>query len=466
MCQGGIYDHLGGGFARYAVEETWTVPHFEKMLYDNAQLIRLLTHAWQETREGLFAQRVQETIAWLLREMRVEARDGATAFASSLDADSPGPDGTSQEGAYYVWSAEEIDRLLGDEAERVKAHYDVSPEGNWEGKTILHRNHGAELAEEPPAPDRETEERLAEARQRLFEAREARPRPGRDDKVLSDWNGMLIAAMAFAGRVFEREEWIAAARGAFAFITRHLDAGQGRLYHAWRGERAAHVAGLDDYAWMAQAALQLYQLSGDEHDLAWARRWIAVADAHFWDHESGGYAMTADDGPDTRDLVARPKTAMDSAIPAGNGVMAKVLGEIFHLTGETAYAQRADALLRAFSGQVNERGLGMTSLLSALDVAERGQAVVLLESAPGQAGPLARAADSLSLPNRLMLPAGDGTGLDAEHPAAGKTVPEGASAAACVCTALSCSLALTSAAALDAHLRETRVRAKDSPASP
>src|SRR5216683_2997241 len=259
ISQGGIYDHLGGGYARYATDAHWLVPHFEKMLYDNAELVGLLTLVWEETRDPLYAQRVAETVGWLEREMVEEGG----AFASSLDADSE-----HEEGKFYVWSEAEIDAVLGERAALFKRFYDVTPEGNWEEKTILNRSRSPDLADE------ETEGELAVCRALLFRARADRVRPGWDDKVLADWNGMMISAMANAGLVFERPAWIELARGAFDFIRRHMVAADGRLLHSWRAGRARHPSSVDDYANLCRAALVLHEPTGSEDFLAQARGWV------------------------------------------------------------------------------------------------------------------------------------------------------------------------------------------------
>ena len=212
MCQGGIYDHLGGGFARYSTDARWLAPHFEKMLYDNAELVDLLTLVWQDTRNPLYRQRIEETIGWVEREMLTSGG----GFASSLDADSE-----HEEGKFYVWSEAEIDAVLGDRAALFKRFYDVTPEGNWEGHTILNR------ISTPALADDATEAELAICREMLLQARASRVRPGWDDKVLADWNGLMIAAMAEAGIVFERPDWVATARRAFDFIRREMTTAEG-----------------------------------------------------------------------------------------------------------------------------------------------------------------------------------------------------------------------------------------------
>ena len=250
ICQGGIYDHVGGGFARYSTDTRWLAPHFEKMLYDNAQLVDLLTLVWRDTRAPLFAARVAETIAWLTREMMAE--NGA--FAAALDADSDGV-----EGKFYVWTEREIDTLLGADAPAFNAAYDVTPQGNWEGHVILNR------IGRPFVP--EDEEHAAQCRDVLLQAREPRVHPGRDDKVLTVWNGLMIAALARAGAAFAEQDWTQHAARAFAAVVDCMswrdDAGHARLGHAWRAGRLQKTAMLDDYANMASAALALFETTAD-----------------------------------------------------------------------------------------------------------------------------------------------------------------------------------------------------------
>jgi len=226
ICQGGIYDHLGGGFSRYSVDEMWLAPHFEKMLYDNAELINMLTLVWQETRSPLYAARIAETVEWLKREM-IEEGGG---FASSLDADSEGV-----EGKFYVWSEAEIDTLLGDRSPKFKKIYDVDAHGNWEEKTILNRLHAMDLLDEA------TEADLSKDRRTLLEARARRIRPEKDNKVLADWNGLMISALAFASQVFQRPDWLDLAKTAYAFVTKSMII-DGRLRHSWCAGEARHPA--------------------------------------------------------------------------------------------------------------------------------------------------------------------------------------------------------------------------------
>jgi uncharacterized protein len=438
ISQGGIYDHLGGGFARYSVDARWLAPHFEKMLYDNSELVDLLTLVWQEVRDPLYAQRIAETIGWLEREMVT----GQGGFASSLDADSE-----HEEGKFYVWSAAEIDRLLGADAAVFKDFYDVTAEGNWEGKTILNRLHHPELA------DPETEALLARCRATLFAARAPRVRPGLDDKVLADWNGLMIAALANAGIAFDRPDWIALAERAFGFICVHMEAPGGRLYHSWRGGSARHPASVDDYANLCRAALALHEATFDRAYIDRARNWIAVLDRHYWDSAGGGYFFAADDTPG---LIARAKTASDAAVPAGNGTLVGVLARLAILTGDASYPVRADAVIRAFAGEVRRNFFPLATLINNAELAQKPVQIVLagdVEDAGFQA--LRRSVCEVSLPNRIVLAVAPGEDLPADHPAAGKGLV-GGKPAAYICEGPVCSSPVVVSQELVDALRKLR----------
>ena len=433
MCQGGIYDHLGGGFARYSTDQEWLVPHFEKMLYDNAQLIDLLTLVWQDTGEPLFAERVAETAGWLLREMIT----AGGAFAGTLDADSD-----HQEGRYYVWTAEEIEAVLGSEAARFGAVYDVAAHGNWEGETILNRRHALKYGE--PAD----EDHLGALRARLLAARDRRVRPARDDKVLADWNGLAIAALARAGLAFERPDWLAAAELAFARVCALLGE-EGRLRHSWCGGRAGHTGTLDDYAAMAEAALALYETDPRPELLERARQWEKLVDRHFWDSEEGGYFFTADDAEPT---LVRPRTVFDGATPGGNALMVGVLARLYHLTGIAGYRERAEAVVRACSGDLADNPVGLATLLNRSELPER--AVVITLAGPADAAEtraLCRAVMRVSLPDRVLLTVPPGTALPPHHPAAGK-IMVGGRPAAYICVGQTCGPPHTEPATLTAAL--------------
>jgi hypothetical protein len=437
MCQGGIYDHLGGGFARYSTDARWLVPHFEKMLYDNAELVDLLTLVWQETKSPLYRERIEETLGWVNREMATP--EGG--FASSLDADSE-----HEEGKFYVWSEAEIDNVLGDRAGLFKRFYDVTPEGNWEEKNILNRSKAPERA------DDHTERELADCRALLLRAREPRVRPGWDDKVLADWNGLMIAAMANAGVVFERPEWIETARRAFDFVRGEMTGADGRLLHGWRAGRARHPANVDDYADLCRAALALHEATGGEGFLSQARDWVAVLDRHYWDEAEGGYFFAA---KDTEGLIARAKTAADSAVPAGNGTLVGVLARLALLTGEEAYRRRAEAIVETFSGEVARNFFPLATFLNNTEFLARPLQIVLVgERGTPAFDALWRAVYGVSLTTRVVVALSPGSSLPTDHPAFGKGLVNG-KPAAYVCVGPVCSLPVTDPRVLTDRLTTT-----------
>ncbi|MBT5107838.1 MAG: thioredoxin domain-containing protein [Rhodospirillaceae bacterium] len=431
ICQGGIYDHLRGGFSRYSVDDRWLAPHFEKMLYDNAQLIDLLTLVWQETRAPLYEQRVAETIAWLMTEM---AAPGG-AFISALDADSEGV-----EGKYYVWTAAEIDEFLGVDAPLFRAFYDVTPEGNWEGKCILNRLAIQQFS------DTATEANLRRSREALLAHRAKRIPPGKDDKILADWNGLIIATLANAGLVFAKPEWVDAARRAFDFVQKSMT-NQDRLWHSWCDGKANHPATLDDYAAMARGALALFEATGDNGYLVHAEHWVSIADRHYRDHEGGGYFFAADDTPG---LITRTKTAHDNAVPSGNGMIANVFARLYFLTGNAAYYMKAEAIITAFSGAVTKNFFPLSTLLNSAEFLQSATQIVIVAHRD-DAVPLTRAVYDLSLPNRLVSIVEPQTTLPVNHPAHGKGQIDGAPTAY-VCQGAVCSAPVTEAESLKQSL--------------
>ena len=438
ICQGGIYDHLGGGFARYSVDARWLAPHFEKMLYDNAELVDLLTLVWQETNDPLYAQRVAETIAWLEREMAT----GEGGFASSLDADSE-----HEEGKFYVWTEAEIDAALGADASTFKEFYDVTPEGNWEGHTILNRLH------RPTPADSATEALLARCREKLFSVRAPRVRPGLDDKVLADWNGLMITALAHAGLAFERPEWIALAARAFAFIQQRLAAPDGRLFHSWRDGKARHPASIDDYANLCRAALALHEATQEEQYLAQARNWVAVLDRHYWDGAGGGYFFAADDTPG---LIARAKTAADAAVPAGNGTLVGALTHLAILTGDDSYQRGAEGIVRAFGGEVRKNFFPLATLIKNAEFAANPVQIVLVGETGDPSFDVLRATiRKISLPEHVLQIVAPGEELPAGHPAHGKGLVEG-KPAVYICKGRVCSLPIVALQQLVDSLAELR----------
>ncbi len=430
MAQGGIYDHLGGGFARYSVDAAWLVPHFEKMLYDNAQLLELLLLAWQGTGRPLFQQRIIETADWVLREMRAEGG----GFASTLDADSEG-----EEGKFYVWQAAEIDALLAEQAPRFKEIYGVTPHGNFEGRTILNR------LEYPDLLDDATELMLAQARQTLFHVRAGRVRPGWDDKVLADWNGLMITALAKAGFALDRPDWLEAACAAFAFVQDRMMWGEGRLWHAARAGQVSISGLLDDYAAMSRAALALYEVTGAEPYLHQARVWVDVVERHFRDDRDGAYFMTADDADP---LIIRPRHAHDAALPSGMGQLVEVLARLWFLTGEARYQDRASAVIDAVLPEVNDNFFPLATVLNAAAFLHNAVQVVVVGPLQAPASlALARQAACCGLPHLVLVRLPPDAALPENHPANGKGLVEN-HPAAYVCVGQSCTLPVTQPADL------------------
>jgi hypothetical protein len=417
MCEGGIYDHLGGGFSRYSVDERWLVPHFEKMLYDNAQLLELLALGWQRSERALFAQRARETVDWLAREMTTP--EGA--FCASLDADSEG-----EEGKFYVWSYDAVMRALGiTDGEFFARHYDVTAEGNFEGHTILNRLQRQERSQAD-------EDRLTLLRAKLMRLRDLRVRPGLDDKVLADWNGLMIAALVNAGVILSESAWIGMAERAFAFIAREMTRGE-RLGHSWRGGNLLLPGLASDYAAMIRAALALAEATGKDEYLQQAVTWQRAFDAHYGNAETGGYYLSADDAGD---LILRPHATTDDAIPNPNALAAQNLVRLAVLTGEDAYREHADRLIEGILAAGANNLFGHIALLNALDLRLRAAEIVA-------AGPEAErfAAAALALPylDRIVLRAADPARLPAAHPAQ-EMLKSLQGSAAFVCAGERCSL--------------------------
>jgi len=436
MAQGGIYDHLGGGFSRYATDDRWLVPHFEKMLYDNALLLGVLSNTWAHNASRLYEARVRETVDWALREMTAEGG----GFVSSFDADSEGV-----EGKFYVWSSEEIEGVLGTDAKNFGRAYDVSEAGNWEDQTILNRSSAPELG------DAGYEESLAAMRAKLFAVRATRIAPDRDDKVLADWNGLMIAALARASITFQEPEWLAAAARAFDHV-RGSQSADARLCHSSLEAAANRVSFLTDYGAMAGAALALFEATGQADYVIQAERWIDVLDDQFLDTENGGYFFTAADGDA---LILRPRHAIDDATPSGNALVTDALARLYYLTGKDAYRLRAESIHRAFTATEDHDVVGLVSLLNAAEVLQTGLEIVVIgdpDDANAQA--LIHGAHVSAPPHRILHWVATDQDLPSDHPAWGKYQLD-ARATAFVCILQSCSLPITDVHALKSHLTMT-----------
>ena len=433
MASGGVVDQLGGGFCRYSVDEQWAIPHFEKMLYDNGPLLHLYADAWALTGETLFADTAEGIVDWLLREMR--APEGG--FYSALDADSEG-----HEGRFYVWTPDEVRALLSAEEYAVAAPvygFDLPP--NFENASwnpILARPLG-EVAAELGLSDEATAARLASARAKLFAAREARVRPGRDDKQLSSWNALMIAGLAHAGRVMARPDWVDAAQAAIDFLHRNLWR-DGRLLASYKHGEARLNAYLDDYAFLLDALLETLQGSYREADMAWARELADALLAHFEDANAGGFFFTSHDH---ETLLSRPKPGYDNATPSGNGIAALALQRLGHLLGEARYLDASARCLNLFHAHLAQQPIAYPTLLAVLDEALQPPRVILLRGPQvalnGWAAALAPKLGArdmlLALPNGLHLP--DTLAKpEADHPVAW------------ICSGTACQPPLTDLAAL------------------
>ena len=346
MCEGGIFDSLGGGFARYSVDEAWLVPHFEKMLYDNGQLLGLLATLYAESGRPLFAETARLLVEWLEAEMQIRG-----CWAAALDADSKNARGKSEEGAFYVWREEEIDKILGGSgaaAADFKKDWGVSAQGNWEGKNILHRLGKRAIGEEQ--------------RRKLLKARNRRPRPGRDDKILADGNGITIAALVSAADKFAEPKWLKLAERGFASLCELLGEG-GRLSHCHMGGKSLHRANLDDYAQVIIAACNLFDATAEKPYLRTAEELFAAVKA---EHKTAqGYAYA--DAKSSELLPIRVKPIIDSATASGNAAIIRALRMLASFTGDKAYLEEATAIALALGGSANSYFPSSASFFAAVD---------------------------------------------------------------------------------------------------
>jgi uncharacterized protein YyaL (SSP411 family) len=356
MASGGIYDHLGGGFARYATDRRWLVPHFEKMLYDNALLVRVYLHAWQATGAERYRQVVTETVEYLLAP---PVHQTAGGFSSAEDADSEGV-----EGRYYVWDLVRLEAVGGPQA---VAWYGASVSGNWEGTNILWRPERADLLR----PDA-----VEQARVRLLAERDTRVRPGLDDKVLTEWNAMAVAALAEAGAVLGRPGWVEAATATARFLLDNLRDGSGRWLRSWQQDgadptqgRARHLAYAADHAWLVEAFTRLAEATGRATWITEARDTADRMLELFWDDEGGGFHTA---GSDAEALIARTKDTYDGAVPSANSVAATALLRLSALTGELTYRVRAHTLLDAMGPALAKAPAAFSAMVAAADLAVAG----------------------------------------------------------------------------------------------
>jgi uncharacterized protein len=361
MASGGMYDHIGGGFARYSVDRQWLVPHFEKMLYDQALLVQVYAHAAASLDEPRWRQVVAETVQYVLRDLR----QPGGGFSSSEDADSPGPDGHGHEGLFHTWTVEEMREVLDADADAALEFYGITPAGDFEhGRSIPNRLRARGEFARPPA--------VESARQRLFAAREQRPRPGRDDKVLTEWNALMVSALTEAGWLLGRPEWIAAAIETGEFLCRELCRADGRWLRSWFAggdPPARHDALAADHACLVDAFVRLGEATGEARWIAEARAAADMMLDHFWDADHGGLFTTPDDG---EALVARQKELFDNATPSANSTAALALYRLAALTGESRYANHADRIIQLVAAIVDQAPAAFSHALAAAELRRSG----------------------------------------------------------------------------------------------
>ena len=447
MRRGGIYDHVGFGFHRYATDAEWLVPHFEKMLYDQALLAMACTEAFQATGKADYERTAREVLSYVLRDMT--APHGG--FYSAEDADSEGV-----EGKFYLWSVAELRRVLGEEdGELAIAVFNATPEGNFvdeahrrrTGTNILHLARPLpELAAERKLTEAALRSRLEAIRRKLFDVRAKRVRPHKDDKVLTDWNGLMLAALAKAARAFDEPRYAEAARRAADFVLTRLRRPDGRLLHRFRAGEAGIAAYADDYAFLAWGLLELYEATFDVRHLRAARALTDDLLEHFWDEEGGGLFFTADDA---EGLLVRQKDSYDGAVPSGNSVAMLVLLRLGRITGRAEYEQRAEAIGLAFAGTVGQAPLAHTQLLVALEFAMGPSYEIVIAGQPDadDTRAMLKALRTHYAPNKVVLlrPSGPGEPaivrlapfLKAHRPLGGK-------ATAYVCEGYACKQPTTS----------------------
>lgn len=444
MAEGGLYDQLGGGFCRYSTDARWQIPHFEKMLYDNGVLLGLYAQAWQIDADPLYQRVVDETAAWVMREMQ----SPAGGYYAALDADSEG-----EEGRYYVWDQDEPARLLDAGQLRVARRvYGLDGAPNFEGRAwhLCIRRPLAQVASELGWPLAQTGALLEQARARLFEARAGRVRPGLDDKLLTGWNALMIAGMARAARVFGRDDWLASARRALAFVREQLWR-DGRLLAVSAGGAGRLNAYLDDHAYLIEALIELMQGRFDPDDLGFAR---ALADALLESHEDGGEGGFFFTRHDHEALIQRPKPLHDNAMASGNGVAARALLRLGHLTGDARYLAAGERVVRWAWPVLETRPEGCASLVQALAEVLNPPTVVVVRGAADALAEWQAALRGRHMPDTLCLYIAEGL----ENLPAVLDKPRRERVNAWVCRGVNCLSPLDGIADLERTLRDLPTR--------
>ncbi|HDP90019.1 MAG TPA: thioredoxin domain-containing protein [Thioalkalivibrio sp.] len=446
MARGGVFDQLGGGFCRYSVDDYWMIPHFEKMLYDNGPLLALYSELFAATGDGLAERTARETADWVLREM--QSPEGG--YYSTLDADSEG-----EEGKFYVWDAARVRELLNDDDWRILArHYGLDRPPNFEGRWHLHVfEEAADIARALGLDEEQVRTRLDRARSRLLEVRAKRIRPGRDEKVLTAWNGLMIKGMAAAARHLDAPEYAESATRALDFIRQTLWRDD-RLLATYKDGKAHLSAYLDDHAFLLDGILELLQVRWRSEDLAFARELADVLLAHFEDREHGGFWFTADDH---EQLIQRPKSLADEATPSGNGVATQALARLGFLLGEERYLQAADRALKQAAASMNQAPSAHSSLLTAFEEQLFYPQILILRGAGEALADWQRMANRAYAPRRLSFAIPAGT-EDLPPALATKQAP-GNGPVAYVCKGMSCSAPIREREGFEKALEETTLRA-------
>ena len=396
MCLGGIYDHVGGGFARYSTDEKWFVPHFEKMLYDNAQLIELLIYGYQVFKEPTFKIRIFETIEWVLREMKT--KDGG--YASAIDADSDGV-----EGKFYVWKKKEIDKALGNLSEQFCKIYNVKEEGNWENTNILN------LRKKRTIKEMESDKKLLNI---LFNIRKKRTFPKLDNKILTDINGLMINALTKAGWVFNKKEWINEAENSYSFLHQNLFKKK-ELYHSWKDTKVKTFAILDDFANFMRCSITLFERTNKKKYLDNAITFSNKILSEFKDKKNGGFFLNS---KKTKDIFTKIKSIYDTSVPSGIGLVIESFAKLFYLTGKTIYYDEAKIALKSVSGNINKNFFSSVSIINSYNILQNSIHVVLLKVNKDIS--ILNKIKQLCLPNFIFQEIENSKELPKTHPAFGK----------------------------------------------
>jgi hypothetical protein len=440
MARGGIYDQIGGGFARYAVDAIWLVPHFEKMLYDNALLIRLGAHLWQATKDAEVRKVTEETIDWALREMR--APEGG--FYSSYDADSEG-----HEGKFYVWSLDEFDRVLGDDADVMRAYWDVTADGNFEGMNILSIvGDRREIATRHRLSEVELDATIARAKGALYDARKARVWPGLDDKVLASWNGLMVRGIAEAARAFDDDRYRDAAIQAGEFLFNTLVV-KGRVLRSYKNGRARIAGYLEDHASLGLAAIALYELTFDPRWLARARAMSGATVKWFWDDAVGAFFDTASDH---EQLITRPRDVTDNATPSGTSLAVELLLRLAELYDDDEARRRATYVLESLAPAMARNPTAFGHMLGSAEMAINGaiELAIVGDTEAGAFRDLVRVAAQEYAPSLVV--AGGAEGDNEVALLSGRPARDG-KAMAYVCRNYACEEPTQSAETLAAQLK-------------